>query len=50
MSEQKKLLIVKQQYFRPVIQVYGNIRTITQAFGNSGNKDNGTAPNIRTAA
>ena len=49
MSEQKKCQVVKRPYVSPVIEVYGNIRAITQAVGQKGNPDGATASPNKTS-
>ena len=48
MSNEIVLPIVKVPYIYPVIKVYGNIRTITQALGSQQNSDNGSGTNKRS--
>ena len=50
MSEQKNTPVVKRPYVSPVIQVYGNIRAITQNVGKTGSPDGGTGNNKQTRA
>ena len=49
MSKQTKSPVVKRPYVRPAIQVYGNIRQLTQAVGSHGAKD-GPMTTIKTRA
>lgn len=42
-QKQKESLVSKRPYAPPVVQVYGNIRTITKGKGNNGSFDNGTS-------
>ena len=49
MSQQKKLPIVKRLYASPAVQIYGSIRTITQAVGSKGKDDNGTVGGNKTS-
>lgn len=43
MLDQKKSQVPKRPYATPVIQVYGDIRTITKGKGSTGKFDNGSA-------
>lgn len=38
----------KKTYYQPELQVYGNLREITQNVGNQGTMDGGTSPTNRT--
>ena len=49
MFEEKKAPAVKRSYVSPVIQIYGSIRTITQAVGSKGKDDNGTVGGNKTS-
>ena len=49
MSDQKKSQVPKRPYSTPVIQVYGDIRTITKGKGSNAKFDNGVN-GPRTAA
>ena len=49
MFEKKEIPVVKRPYVSPVIQIYGNIRTITQAVGNQGKNDAGQNPPQKTS-
>ena len=50
MSEQKKTPVVKRPYVSPVIQVYGNIRAITQSLTGKGKADGGKGTANKTGA
>ena len=42
MIDQNQHQALKQPYTSPVVHVYGDIRAITQAVGNTGNGDGGS--------
>ena len=50
MFEKKKAPLVKIPYVTPTVQIYGNIRTITQALTGSGKTDGGNSGGNKTGA
>ena len=50
MSKEKKPQVVKRPYASPVIDVYGNIRSITKSFGKTGKADGKTTGNAKFTA